>query len=332
MRLLSAAESAREAAEQLLATSDEYVFIGEGITDPKAAFGTTAGLKEKFPTRVFDSPVSENGVTGVCVGAALNGMRPINIHMRCDFLLYAMDQIINSAAKIWSMYGGQKSVPMVIKAFIGRGWGNGAQHTQNLETLFAHIPGLKVVVPSNARNAKGLLIAAARDPNPVLILEHRWIHHLTSDVPEEMYETPIGEPERHGDFKKYVVITWGAMVAEALRARSINERISVLDLQTIRPLNKEAIYAAVEDAWSVCVVTDSWETGLASIVARIVDKGGIICDILACPDFYPSSTPALTRQYYPNYQSILEWMGDRSQTDVKIEHHDIPDRDFVGPF
>lgn len=337
MRIINASEAAREATEQLLASSKEYIVIGEGVPDPKACFGTTAGLKEKFPNQVFDSPVSENGVTGICIGAALNGLKPIHLHMRQDFLLYAMDQIVNNGAKWHSMFGGNGgSVPIVIKAFTGRGWGSGHQHAQNLESIFAHVPGLKVVTPSNARNAKGLLIAAARDPNPVLILEHRWIHHLTSDVPEEMYETPIGKAEIHGDCKKNVVITWGAMVSEALRARIEDDTISVVDLQTIRPLNKKAIYDACKDAWDVCIATDSWETGFASVVARIADTCiyDRNCTILAAADFYPSSTPALTKNYYPNHLRILEWATKRplGYHGPDPELHDIPDKSFTGPF
>ena len=337
MRIINAAHAAREATAQLLAEDPSYIVIGEGCDDPAACFETTRNLHTDFPGRVFDSPISENGVTGVCVGAALNGLKPIHIHMRQDFLLYAADQIINSAAKWNYMFAGRAgNVPMVIKAFTGRGWGAGSQHAQDLESIFAHIPGLKVVCPSSARNAKGLLISAARDPNPVMILEHRWIHHLTSDVPEEMYETPIGKAEVYGDCTKNVVITWGAMVSEALRARSINDDISVVDLQTLRPLDKKAIYNACKDALNVCVVAGSWETGLASIVARLVDVNlyDRNCTILAAPDFYPSATPALIKDYYPTYLTILKHRCGPAAAEGHLpsEHHDIPDKSFTGPF
>lgn len=340
MRILNAAEAAREATEQLLASSKEYIVIGEGVPDPMACFGTTKGLKEKFPNQVFDSPVSENGIVGICIGAAIAEMKPIFISMRQDFLLYAMDQIVNNAAKWHSMFGGNGgNVPMVIKAFTGRGWGAGHQHAQNLESFFAHIPGLKVVVPSSAHTAKGLLIAAARDPNPVLILEHRWIHHLTSDVPQEMYETQIGKANVIGQGAT-AIITWGAMVAEAIRAqeflRSMDTHIKIIDLQSLRPLDVVTIRESLEDCYRACVVCDSWAGGISSHIARVADQAlsGEVVNILSAPDFYPSSTPALIKNYYPSYLRIAEWAASRPVGYFGEESlpHDIPDKSFTGPF
>ena len=152
-------EAIREAIGQSMEKDDSVFVIGEGVPDPKGIFGTTLGLQEKYGTnRVLDMPVSENGMTGVCIGAALTGLRPILIHQRLDFSLLSLDQIINNAAKWHYMFGGRLSVPLVIRLIIGQGWGQGAQHSQNLQALFAHIPGLKVVMPSNAYDAKGLLI------------------------------------------------------------------------------------------------------------------------------------------------------------------------------
>lgn len=334
MRIINAAEAAREATEQLLASSKEYIVIGEGVPDPMACFGTTKGLKEKFPGQVFDAPISENGVTGVCIGAAIGGLKPIQIHMRQDFLLYAMDQIVNNAAKWHSMFGGNGgNVPMVIKAFTGRGWGAGHQHSQNLESLFAHIPGLKVVCPSSARNAKGLMIAAARDPNPVMILEHRWIHHLTSDVPEEMYETPIGKAEVYGDCKDMVVFTWGQLVSEALKARSVvGDSLSVVDLQSLSPMDAETISWAAAQGKRLYIVCDSWLDGIANQVRRNMNttKG---VGIHWSPPCYPSSTPALTKNYYPNFEHILTHaLGAVPRGHESETPHDIPDKSFTGPF
>ena len=153
---------------------------GLGSTDPKKIFSTTEGLLEKFgEERVFDVPCSENALTGISIGSSLNGVRSVVTHQRLDFFLLAMDQLINSAAKWFYMYGSQLSVPITIRLIIGRGWGQGPTHSQNLQALFNHIPGLKVVMPTFPNDARNLLISSIFDPNPVLFLEHRWLHETS---------------------------------------------------------------------------------------------------------------------------------------------------------
>ena len=194
LRILTFSEALCEATDQLLNSDSSVYIIGEGVPDPKTIFGTTKGLVEKYgPDRVMDMPVSENGMTGIILGSALVGFKPILVHQRIDFSIYAFDQVINNLAKWYSMFGGQQSAPVVIRMIIGQGWGQGNQHSQNLEALYAHIPGLKVVMPSNAADCKGLLISAVKDKNPVIFIEHRWLHNTTSVVPQEMYEIPIGK-------------------------------------------------------------------------------------------------------------------------------------------
>lgn len=343
-RNLTCAEAAREAAVQLLMESKDYFVIGEGVPDPKACFGTTAGLADMFPSQVFDMPVSENGMTGVCIGAALGGMKPIIINMRQDFLLYAMDQIVNNAAKWHSMYGGQRSVPMVIKAFTGRGWGAGHQHAQNLEALFAHIPGLKVVCSSRAVNAKGLLISAARDPNPVLILEHRWIHNIEGDVPEEMYETPIGKAEILREGQDMTLVTWGYQVHEAKKACDFLETagfsVELIDLLTLRPMDTETILNSVYKTGSLLVVDEAWKAGsfASEIMAMVAENSHDLMfnQRLCNPSFYPSSTPSLIKNYYPTAASIVQRVngltGIKADIPPTSELHDIPDPSFKGPF
>lgn len=334
MRILTAAEASREATAQLLAESKDYIVIGEGVPDPKCCFGTTKDLHKEFPDQVFDSPISENGVTGVCIGAAISGLKPIHIHMRQDFLLYAMDQIVNNGAKWNSMFGGNGgNVPMVIKAFTGRGWGAGHQHAQNLESLFAHIPGLKVVVPSNARNAKGLLISAARDPNPVMILEPRWIHHLTSDVPEEMYETPFKAEwvvKKEAPF--ITLISWGACMT---LCHKISEQsgvdIDVVDVQCLSNIDFDTIREAVDSSGRAFVVCDSWGDGIASWITTQVSGSGYYA-IKPC---YPSSSPGITQDYYPNYNDLALLINEWCETSILMiekESHDVPDKSYTGPF
>jgi pyruvate dehydrogenase E1 component beta subunit len=343
-RILTSAEAAREALDQLLMSSKDYFVIGEGVPDPKACFGTTKGLKEKYPHQVFDMPVSENGMTGVCVGAALGGLRPIMIHMRQDFLLYAMDQIVNNAAKWHSQFGSNGgNVPMVIKAFTGRGWGAGHQHAQNLSSLFAHIPGLKVVAPSTARHAKGLFISSAKDQNPVLILEHRWIHNITGHVPEEIYETPIGKAEVVKEGSDVTMVAWSYQLHEARRACEILEEagvsVELIDLLSLRPIDYDTVMTSVMKTKRVVVVDESWSTGslageIIATLAEVVKPKEVLR--LTNPDFYPSSTPALTKGYYPTARSIAVAVSQMFSKKVNVpvikQPHDIPDPSYKGPF
>jgi acetoin:2,6-dichlorophenolindophenol oxidoreductase subunit beta len=211
MPVKSVAEAIREATAQLLESDPNVYVIGEGVTDRRHAFGTVPEH-----SRVYDMPVAENGVTGVCIGTAIAGMRPILVHMRADFLLYSMDQLVNNAAKWYAMFGGQRSVLMVVRAISGRGWGNGYQHTQRLEQLFDLIEGLTVICPSNAYDAKGMLIWATRNPNPILFMEHRWCHELKCEVPDEMYEV-VPQPVKLTEGKQKIT-TYGYLVHEALHA------------------------------------------------------------------------------------------------------------------
>lgn len=236
MPIKSVVEAILEAQDQLLAESKDVYLIGEGIND-QGAFGTTKGLKDKYPGRVHEMPVSENGMTGVCIGTAISGMRPIMVHMRADFLLYAMDQIVNVAASWRTMFGGKGGTcPLVIRAVIGRGWGQGINHSQHFERIFDQLPGLKVICPSNAYDAKGMLIWASRQEDPVMIFEHRWVHGLKTEVPDEMYEVP---PTPHivantGDGK--IIKTYGYLVHEAIKA-SKKTPLTVWDMRGPRDSN-----------------------------------------------------------------------------------------------
>lgn len=224
-------QAIREAQEQLLQEDPSIFLIGEGVND-QGAFGTTKGLKEKYPGRILEMPVSENGLTGVCIGAAVSGLRPIMIHMRADFLLYACDQIINNAAKWHGMFGGKAgNCPLLIRAIIGRGWGQGMQHSQHLEKMFAEIPGLTVICPSNAYDAKGMLIWAARQKGPVIFFEHRWIHDLEAEVPDEMYEVSPEPRCLKRNPKGKIIRTYGYLVHEAMRASKHNRKIEVWDMK-----------------------------------------------------------------------------------------------------
>ncbi len=351
MRIINFVEALREGTEQLLASDSSVYVIGEGVPDPKCIFGTTAKLKGLFPTRVFDMPIAENGLTGVAIGTALNGMKPIMVHQRMDFTLYAMDQLINNAAKWFSMFGGQKSVPMVVRMIIGRGWGQGNQHSQNLEALYSHIPGLKVVVPSSAYAAKGLLMAAVADPNPVIFIEHRWLHNTTSDVPEEHYQVPIGKARVARQGSDITIVTWSHMTLEVMKAVEYLEKqnvsAEVLDMLTLRPMDMDAIKTSVRKTGRLLVADDAWKFGslAGEIIASVCEDESIDLKArprrLTYPDYPSPSTHGLTKYYYNGPREVVEsvsaMMGHMlNLSDVSAYQdartHDVPDQNFKGPF
>src|SRR5579871_3243625 len=193
-RRLSYGDAVREATDLEMARDPAVIVFGLDVDDPKAIQGTTRGLVEKFgPERVFGTPLSEDAMTGTAIGMALAGLRPIHVHIRMDFLMLAMNQLVNVAAKCRYMYGGQVSVPLVVRSMIGKSWGQGAQHSQGLYSFFMHVPGLKVVAPATPHDAKGCLIAAVRDDNPVLYVEHRLLHFEHGPVPEEPFTVEPGK-------------------------------------------------------------------------------------------------------------------------------------------
>ena len=194
MRRISYCEALNEAMVQEMERDSSVFVYGIGVPDHKKVFGSTVGLVERFgPDRCFDTPLCEDSMTGFGLGAAVNGLRPIHIHIRVDFLLLAMNQLANIVSSYRYASGGKLKVPLVIRAIIGRGWGQGFQHSKSMYSIFANIPGLKVVLPVTPRDAKGLLISAIRDDNPVIFVEHRWLYWQEDNVPEEPFTMPLGE-------------------------------------------------------------------------------------------------------------------------------------------
>ncbi len=351
MRVLTYAEAILEAIDQKMAKDQSIFIIGEGVPDPKGIFGTTLGLQKKYGDRVLDMPVSENGMTGVCIGAAIAGLRPILTHQRVDFSLLSFDQIVNNAAKWHFMFGGQQSVPLVIRMIIGRGWGQGAQHSQSLQALFAHIPGLKVIMPTTAYDAKGMIISAIEDNNPVISLEHRWLFNLTDTVPKNIYRVPLGASHilHPGSDITIVAISYttieALIVAKKLKTEGI--MIEVIDLRTIKPLDEKTIVNSVNKTGRLLVVDTGNITGSVSgeIIARVVKKcyGKLTSAPLriGLPDIPTPSASALTEFFYPNARSIAATIFSMlNQSAHKLDQlfpssaipHDVPDESFSGPF
>lgn len=353
-RIIQFSQAIFEATDQMMAQDERVYIMGLGVPDPKGLFGTTLGLEKKYGSdRVLDMPTSENAMTGVCIGSAIMGMRPIMTHQRVDFFLLGLDQLINNAAKWHYMFGGQAKVPMVIRMLIGRGWGQGPQHSQTLHSLFAHIPGLKVVMPANPFDAKGLLISAIEDDNPVIFLEHRWLHGIFGEVPEEIYRVPIGKAKVLREGTDITVITSSHMTLEGWKALSYLEGCSVelIDLRSIRPLDKETIFNSVKKTGKVLVVDQDWKTGgfASEIISLITEEMFSHLEIapqrLTYPDYPCPTSWHLSNYYYPTAKDIalktLEMLQKPAKAKALLEEIisqrlakplDVPDASFKGPF
>jgi pyruvate dehydrogenase E1 component beta subunit len=254
-------------------------------------------------------------MTGVAIGAAMAGMRPIFVHMRMDFLPMCMDQIINHAAKWFYMTGGKVNIPLVVRSIIGRGWGSAAQHSQALHALFTHIPGLKVIMPATPYDAKGLLIAAAKDGNPVMCIEHRWTYDYIGYVPQEMYEVPIGKGVVRKSGKDVTVVALSLMVYEAMRADKILKAegidIEIIDPRTIKPLDTELILDSVRKTGRLVIADVGCKTGgiTAEIIAGIAEREPAILkapvERVCLPDTPTPASSVLEKEYYPGAQHIV---------------------------
>ncbi|MEA3428821.1 MAG: pyruvate dehydrogenase complex E1 component subunit beta [Thermodesulfobacteriota bacterium] len=267
-----------EAFHQMMSSDESVFLIGQGVKSPWYVGNTAQGLLEQFgPERVIDTPVSENAMTGAAVGAAIAGMKPIVVHPRTDFMLYAIDPIINEAANWHYMNGGKASVPVVIWGIINRGGEQGAQHSQALQAMFAHIPGLKVVMPSTPYDAKGLMIEAIRDPNPVVFIDDRWLHNLEDVVPEEIYGVKIGKGVIRRAGKDITLIATSFMAHESMKAVQELEKegidVEFIDPRTVKPINQDLILKSVMKTGRLLVVDGGWKTcGLAAEISAMVSE------------------------------------------------------------
>src|SRR5580704_17286688 len=279
MRLLTYAQAMREAFGQLLSTDPRVFVIGQGVWSPWYAGTSLQDLDKEFGReRIIDSPVSENATTAAAIGAALAGMRPIVFHPRMDFMLLAVDPIVNQAANWSYLFQGGVSEPLVIRAVINRGGEQGAQHSQALHAMFMHIPGLKVVMPSTAYDAKGLLIAALEDPNPVLYIDDRCLYAAFEHVPEEMYRVQIGSAALRRQGRDLTLIGISSMAAECVKAAAIlaqeNIDAEVIDLRSLKPWDSEKVLESVRKTGRAVIADPGWRTAGASaeIAATISEQ------------------------------------------------------------
>ncbi len=264
MRELTMNEALREAMEQEMLKDDTVFLLGEDIGFYGGCFKVTKGLYEKFGAkRVMDTPISESAIVGAAVGAALTGLRPIAELMFMDFVTVCMDQIVNQAAKIRYMSGGKNKVPMVLRFPYGGGMCGAEHHSQSLETWFAHVPGLYVAAPSNAYDAKGLLLASIRNDNPVIFCEHKLLYNSSCEVPEEQYTVPLGQAAISREGKDATVIASSIMVHKAIRVAeklaAEGYSIEIVDLRTIMPLDMDTIIDSVKKTHKAVVAHEAYK-------------------------------------------------------------------------
>jgi pyruvate/2-oxoglutarate/acetoin dehydrogenase E1 component len=356
-RMLSLGDAIREGLTEVAMRDSSVLIMAEGVSDPSSVYGTTAGIGKYIdPKRIIEMPVSENGLCGVAVGAALMGKRPVISFHRVEFALLAMEQIINNAAKAHYISNGRHKVPLVIRMVVGRGWGQGPEHSQSMEAVFSHFPGLKVVMPTYPRDGKGLVIAAVEDDNPVLIIEHRWCHYAIGHVPEGYYTEPIDGPRAVHHGKDVTIVATSYMTLESVRAAEALEKLgysaTVFDLRVLRPLMLDRIFESIQQTGRLLTV----DTGFRKfgVGSEVVSEAVAHCFSalksapvrMGLPDHPTPSSRGFVPGYYVDSTSILRSIGTMLEIDAaKIESAvaeliaqrkglpiDVPDPFFKGPF
>jgi pyruvate/2-oxoglutarate/acetoin dehydrogenase E1 component len=316
-RKLTYSLAINEALHQMMERDASVYLIGQGVKSPWYVGNTAQGLLKKFgPSRVIDTPISENAITGAAVGSAMAGMRAVVVHPRMDFMMYALDPIINEASNWHYMNGGRASVPVVIWGVVNRGGEQAAQHSQTLHALFAHFPGLKIVMPSTPYDAKGLLIASIMDDNPVIFVDDRWLYNLEEDVPEEFYSVPIGKGIIRKIGQDITIAATSHMVQESLKAAALLEKegmsVEIIDLRTAKPLDETLIYDSVHKTGRLIIADGGWKTcGLASEVSALVSEN-VFNDLkspvfrITLPDIPAPASRVLEDVYYPTSANIVK--------------------------
>lgn len=324
---------------------DKNVFVfGLDVDDHKKIQGSTSGIEKFGSDHLFGTPLSEDAMTGVAIGAAMYGLRPVHVHIRMDFMTLAANQLMNMAAKAHYMYNGAIKVPLVVRCMIGRSWGQGAQHSQALHSLFAHIPGLRVVAPSNAYDAKGCMIASIRDNNPVIFMEHRLLCNSKSYVPDTPYENEIGKARVVTEGSDITLVAISHMAIEAVRAANIlkdnNIHCEVIDPIWINPLDIDTIKKSVEKTGKLLIIDNGWvEFGVsAEIMSRIYEELGNRNIKISRMGFAPTTCPttkSLEDLFYPNSKTIAEKICKMLEKEVDFSNIKISNEEleeFKGPF
>jgi pyruvate/2-oxoglutarate/acetoin dehydrogenase E1 component len=357
MRMMNAGDAIREGLTEVAIKDPSVIFLAEGVDDPSSVYGTIAGLgKHIGPERIIEMPVAENALTGVAVGAAMMGKRPVLSFHRVEFALLAMEQIVNNAAKAHYISNGRHKVPLLIRLVIGRGWGQGPEHSQSLEAVFSHFPGLKVVMPTYPRDAKGMVIAAVEDNNPVIMIEHRWCHYVQGQVPSGYYVEPLDGPRAVHQGKDITIVATSYMTLEAVRAAEQLEKLgysaTVFDLRVLRPLVLDRVFASVAQTGRLMTVDTGFRKYgvggevVSQVVENCFDKLKAAPVRIGLPDHPGPSSRGLIPGFYPDAVRILREAGAELRIPQdKIENAvaeleaqrkgvpvDVPDPFFKGPF
>jgi pyruvate/2-oxoglutarate/acetoin dehydrogenase E1 component len=316
-RKLNFVQAINEAFHQMMSADSRVFLMGQGVNSPWYIGNAAKGLLKSFGSqRVIDTPVSENAITGAAVGASLSGMRPVVVHPRMDFMFYAFDPIMNQAANWSYMNGGRISAPVVFWGIINRGGEQAAQHSQALQAMFAHVPGLKVVMPATPYDAKGLMISAIKDNNPVVYIDDRWLHQYEGQVPKDIYEVQIGKAaiRKEGNRCTLIASSFMTKIAEAAVSQLTKKSsdIEFIDLRTIKPFDKNALLESVKKTGRLVIVDGGWKSfGVAAeIEATIVEN---VFDYIksppirvTLPDIPAPASTILEKAYYPAVKDIID--------------------------
>jgi acetoin:2,6-dichlorophenolindophenol oxidoreductase subunit beta len=311
---LSFAQSINAALHQALGLDAGVFVCGIGADTPAGIFGTTKGLVNRFGSkRVFDTPIAEAGLTALAAGAANAGLRPVIIHQRLDFMLYSVDQVVNWMAPWRFMSGGRAKMPVTICAIIGKGWGQGPQHTKSLHTWFAHVPGLQVVMPASPSDAKGLLLSSIMSDDPTLFIEGRSLFSMQEEVPDAPYFIRLGEALVRRAGRDVTLVSMGSMVPLALQAADtlskVNIDAEVVDLRCLMPLDIASIIRSVKKTGRLVVAEPGWRMygAAAEIIATVVETLGEMRSRprrVAWPQSAVPTSSKLEEQFYPTSDDI----------------------------
>lgn len=317
-RIVTYSDALNEAMRIAMELDPKVFLIGEGNPDPHGMFGVSKGLHEQFgEDRNMESPLSEEGIMGICTGAAMNGLRPVFMHNRPDFLLLAFNQIVNHASKVHFLDNGENRCPMVVWSAIGRGWGSGSQHSQAIQGLLMSVPGIKIVLPSTPHDSKGLMLSAIADNNPVFIFEHRWMMRRKGHVPEGMYHVPIGKGAYRTRGKDVTIVGTSHALQLAMDAASKLKaekgiEAEVIDLRTVKPLDEEIIFESLEKTGRLLVVDTGWAMGgvCAEIGCLVAEKAfhHLKAPIarVGLPDGHCPAGAFLEKAYYPDEDTMAQ--------------------------
>ena len=344
-RKISYRDAIREALVEEMRRDEKIILYGIDVSDHKGIFGTTIGLKKEFGGRVFSTPLCEDSLVGFGLGMAISGLVPVNVHMRVDFLLLAMNQLANMVSSFHYASGGKLKVPLVIRAIIGKGWGQSYQHSKSLQSYFAHLPGLKVVMPTTPNDAKGLLISAIRDENPVLVIENRMLYDVVDEVNDNNKLVPIGRANILRKGRDITIIATSYMNVEALQAAEILKThgisTEIIDPRSIYPLDENRIIKSVKKTGHVIIVDYDWiYCGFGAELAAIIGNKcfGTLKSPIERLGFAAAPAPCtrpLENLFYPNAETIVRTVERKfklKNLNLAGEEFFTYENKFRGPF